>query len=101
MIRQKIFAKTCLPWQDLHPFYVLSEGYVRWLCNHHPELLDEALGDCDYYVEHLKGNLRARAHVHLSEKESAELVIGRASLTQRAYKAMRSSLEKKNIHISR
>ena len=63
----------------------------------HPQLVDEALADAEDYCSHLVEQVAVRSPVTLSDAESAELLIGKARLSQRAYKALKKSLKKKDI----
>ena len=53
--------------------------------------------DDESFCEKLTENLAMRTKITLTEMESAELLFGRATLSQRAYKALRKSLSKKGV----
>jgi len=76
------------------------QAYITWLTEHHPALLDEALEDAVPYCDRLTEHLAVRASIKLSEAESAELLLGRAQLSQRAYKALKKSLKKKKVYLA-
>ena len=73
------------------------KSYVTWLALHHPELTEEGLVDAEEFCERLTENLAVQASIHLSAAESAELLVGEAHLSQRAYKALKKTFKRKNI----
>ena len=73
--------------------------YIRWLVRHHHDLMSDAIDTdgAESFCEKLTETLLTRATITLSEMESAELLFGRASLSQRAYKALKKSLSQKGV----
>ena len=74
------------------------------MCHHHPEVLDDALTDeqCKEAIRKVTDALNLRSDaVHMTDMESAELLVGDAHLSQRAYKAIRTAFLKKNLVLAR
>ena len=68
-----------------------STGYVTYLCNEYPGIVDEAIGQSEEYMRHLvDSRVSAPVAIDLTTSQAAELLVGRASMSQRGYKQLKS-----------
>lgn len=75
-------------------------GYIQYLCETYPDLLDEALDESNEYLKHFISRLKVSTQpIELSHQDTAELLFGKTDLSQRGYKQLRSILLKNNVII--
>lgn len=76
-------------------------GYISWLAENQPDLMTDALENAPTYCAELIEHMSiSHAKVTLTVAESAELLLGKASLSRRAYKGLKKALKRKNVHLA-
>lgn len=80
-----------------------TAGYIRWLCGRHPQQVQDAITEeeCDEAVQHAMDAVRVHPTVTLTDQESAEVLVGLAHTSKRAYKWLQKAFLKKNVVIAR
>ena len=78
--------------------FALFKGYVSYLCNEFPEVLDDAVEESNSYLKRFieKQKVKTRS-INIDIKDSAELLIGKCHLSQRGYNRLRTLLTNNNV----
>ena len=78
--------------------FALFKGYVSYLCNEFPEVLDDAVEESNSYLKRFieKQKVKTRP-INIDIKDSAELLIGKCDLSQRGYIRLRTLLTNNNV----
>ena len=70
------------------------------MCDTHPDIVDEGIDASDAYVAYLISKLKLTCQPNeLSEPDAASLLMGKCSLSQRAYKNLKCILKSKNVKL--
>ena len=75
-------------------------GYVSFLCEEHPEILEDGICESDAFVESLMERLEMQpTEITLTPAQTAEVVSGKCGLSQRSYLALKSVLAKEKVKL--
>lgn len=72
-------------------------GFIAHLCEEYQDLVDESILDVKSYTKHIVNELSAFAEVEIDLSDAAELLMGKADLSQRGYKHLRGILKENKI----
>lgn len=74
-------------------------GYIEYLCCQFPEVIEESINNIPSNNRQFLNRLKVTAPIKLNCPETAEMLIGKCSLSQRGYKSLRAILSKNEIKI--
>ena len=78
-------------------------GYVTYLCDKYPAIIDDAIDSSPAYLQHIIEKLKTTnaQSISISEHESASILMGKCNMSQRAYKNLKKILKAQNVFIPR
>lgn len=83
-----------------HLGYLFYVGYVTYLCDQYPHVIEESVDSTPslerQFIQRLKISTRP---IELDYSSTAELLIGKCSLSQRGYKSLRRILQQNNVQL--
>lgn len=76
-------------------------AYIQYLCDHHSEIVDDALLDDDilYTAELVKKLQVTTQPIEVGNSQAAEILHGQCNMSQRSYKNLRMILKENKIHL--
>ena len=82
-------------------FVFTNSGYVQFLCDQHPEIIDDALLEdhMSYTAELIKKLKITTQPIEVSNSQAADILHGQCNMSQRSYKNLKKILKESNIHL--
>ena len=80
---------------DIRTYFL---GYVTYLCENHPEIIDDGITESMKFTADLVKKLKISTQpVVISTSQAAELLLGKCNMSQRSYKNLKRIMKENDV----
>lgn len=78
--------------------FLFNPGYVTFLCNTYPEIIEEGIIDSEEFTHDIIKKLKISTQpVKVDIEQAAEFLLGKCNMSQRSYKSLKKILQQENV----